>query len=92
MHTDLGGRTRTRALASERYFILFIVDYSRMTWATFLQDKSQAYERFKILQNMVQKESGYNLRFLRSYRGEEFTSNEFEDYCEKHGIGRQYLA
>lgn len=90
VHTDQCGPTRTRALAGERYFMLFIDDYSRMTRVTFLQDKSQEFERFKIFQKMVAKESGYRLKCLRSDRGREFTSNEFEDYCEKHGIRRQY--
>lgn len=39
---------------------------------------------------MVEKESGYKLKCLRSDRGGEFTSNEFEDYYERHGIRRQY--
>lgn len=29
IHTDLYGPTRTRALTGERYFMLFIDDYSR---------------------------------------------------------------
>lgn len=86
VHTDLYAPTRTRALIGERYFMLFIYDYSRMTWVTFLQDKSQAFERFKIFRKMVEKESGCRLKCLRSDRGGEFTSNELEDYCEKHGI------
>lgn len=90
VHIDMCGPTRTRALASERYFMLFIDDYSRMTWVTFLQDKSQAFEIFKIFQKMVEKESGYKLKCLRSDKSGEFTSNEFTDYCEKYGIGRQY--
>lgn len=70
--------------------MLLIDDFSRMTWVTFLQDKSQAFERFKIFRKIVQKESGYKMKCLRSDRGGEFTSNEFEDYYERHGIRRQY--
>lgn len=29
---------------------------------------------------------------MRSNCGGEFTSNEFKDYCERHGIRRQYSA
>lgn len=92
VHTNMCGPTQTRALVNERYFMLFVDDYSRMTWVTFLQDKSQAFERFKIFQKMVEKESGYRLKCLRSDKGGEFTSNQFEYYCEKHGIRRQYSA
>lgn len=86
IHTNLCGPTRTRALAGERYFMLFIDDYSRRTWVTFLHDKSQAFERFKIFKKMVENESGHRLKCLRSDLGGEFSSNEFVDYYEKHGI------
>lgn len=92
VHTNLCGPTRTRALNGERYFMLLKDDFSRMTWVTFLQDKSQAFERFKVFNKMVEKKSGYKLKCLRSDHGGEFTSNEFEDYCEKHGIKRQYSS
>lgn len=41
---------------------------------------------------MVEKESGYRLKCLRLDRGGEFTTNDIEDYCEKHGIRRKYSA
>lgn len=72
--------------------MLFIDDFSRMTWVTFLHDKSQACERFKIFWKMVERESGCNMKCLRSYSSGEFTSNEFVDYFERHGIRRQYSA
>lgn len=40
VHIDLCGPTRTRAQNGERYFMLLIDDFYRMTWVTFLQDKS----------------------------------------------------
>lgn len=92
VHTDLCGPARTRALVGERYFMLFIDDYSRMTWVTFLEDKSQEFDRFKIFRKMVKNESGCKMKCLRSNWGREFTSNEFEDYYEIHQIRRQYPA
>lgn len=35
---------------------------------------------------MVEKESGYEFKALRRDRGVEFISNEFNKYCEDHGI------
>ena len=32
------------------------------------------------------------IKFLRSDKGGEFTSEEFINYCEQHGIKRQYAA
>lgn len=72
--------------------MLLVDDFSRMTWVTFFQDKSQAFERFKVFKKMVEKESGYKLKCLRSDRGGEFISNKFEDYYESREIRRQYSA
>lgn len=41
---------------------------------------------------MVEKESRYKVKCLRLDCGGELISNEFEEYCEQHGIKRQYSA
>ena len=39
---------------------------------------------------MVENETELKIKTLRSDNGDEFTSNEFYNYCEEHGIKRQY--
>jgi hypothetical protein len=39
VHTYLCVPTRTKILLGERYFMLLIDDYTRMTWVTFLKKK-----------------------------------------------------
>eukprot|EP00253_Pinus_taeda_P003625 PITA_03625 len=39
---------------------------------------------------MAEKQSGHKIKCLRSDRGGEFTSNEFFDFCEEHGIRREF--
>ena len=46
VHTDVCGPMRTPSLAKNRYFVLFIDDYSRMTWVYFMKYKSEVFSIF----------------------------------------------
>ena len=43
VHIDLCVPARTITLQGDMYFMLFIDDYSRMTWVTFLKNKSEDF-------------------------------------------------
>ena len=47
------------------------------------------FKRYKIF---VEKETGAYLKCLRTDRGGEFNSNEFEEFCKENGISRQLTA
>lgn len=68
--------------------MLLIDDYYKMTWVTFLEEKSEAFERFKVFKSMVENQVNAKIKCLRSNKGGEFTSNEFDYFCVKHGIIR----
>jgi hypothetical protein len=89
VHTDLVGPTTTKGLKGERYFMLLVDDYTRMTAVFFLKNKSKAFENFKIYKEMVENEMDSRIKCLRSDNGGEFTSKEFMNYCNNHGIKRQ---
>jgi hypothetical protein len=90
VHTDLVGPTRTKGLKGERYFMLLVDDYTRMTTVFFLKNKSEDFEKFKIYKEMIENEMDSIIKCLRSDNGGEFTSKKFMDYCNNHGIKRQF--
>lgn len=45
------------------------------------------FEVFQKFHAMVEKETEKKLKCLRTDNGVEYTSNDFESYCSKHGIG-----
>ena len=62
VHTNLCGTMRTKGLEGELYFMLLIVDYTRMTWVYFLKKKSKAFECFKIFKEMVENETDLKIK------------------------------
>ena len=41
VHTNICGPMRTHSHAQNKYFILFIDDYTRMTWVYFMRERSE---------------------------------------------------
>ena len=72
-----------------QYFILFIDDHTRMTWVYFLKAKFEYFEKFVNFQHMVENETREKVASWRTNNGGEFTSTEFNDYCQNNGIKRQ---
>jgi hypothetical protein len=89
VHADICGPMQTLSLAQNKYFLLFVDDFSRMSWVYFLREKSQAFSFFQKFKAHVEKESEFYLKVLRTDRGGEFTSNDFKDFCSSHGIKKE---
>jgi transposase InsO family protein len=53
-----------------------------------LKEKSQVFEVFKKFKVFIEKQSGYCIKSLRSNKGDEFTSNEFKEFCKANRIRR----
>ena len=68
--------------------MLLVNEYSRMMTVMFLKHKFDAFQVFKWYLARVEKEIGKYKKCLRSIRGEEFTSNEFEMFYNDRGIKR----
>jgi hypothetical protein len=73
-------------MQGNHYFILIIDYYTRMTWVSFLKNKSEAFRKFKTLKSLVENETNLKIKCLRSDNGREFTLDEFNEFYEYHGI------
>lgn len=73
----------------EKYFYTFIDDFIRKFWVYFLEEKLGVFQAFKEFTNLVENQSGYPLEVLRSDRGGEYTSHEFETFNKEKGIWYQ---
>ena len=72
------------------YCVTFIDDYSRKTWA--LEAKSEVFERFRELKNLVENQTRKKIWVLRADNGGEYISNEFMEYCSTEGIKKEHIV
>ena len=89
VHTDVCGLMQHQSIDGSRYFLLFLDDYTHMCWVYFMKQKSETFSLFKKFKAMVEKQSGCTIKTLRSDGGGEFTSQEFNRFCEEEGINKQ---
>ena len=92
VHADLCGPINIESLGGSRYFLLFTDDYSRMSWVYFLENKSEAFDRFRKFKALVERRSGLLIKTLRTDRGGEFISIDFNVFCEENRICRELTA
>jgi transposase InsO family protein len=87
VHSDVCGLLEI-SFGGCKYFLLFVDDFSRITWVYFLKQKFEVFENFKIFRKLVENEVKEKIGTLRIDNGGEFTCNEFNTYCTDNGIRR----
>jgi hypothetical protein len=70
--------------------MILVDDYTRMIVVFFLMNKLEAFKYFKVYKELAEDEMNSKIKCLRYDNGGEFTSKEFMDYCNKHGIKRKF--
>ena len=88
VHTNLCGPIGIEIYSEDKYFFFFFYYYSRMMTVMYLKDKFEAFQKFKWYLARVEKETRKKLKCLRSDRGGEFISNEFNAFYNDRGIKR----
>ncbi|KAL9226133.1 hypothetical protein vseg_001980 [Gypsophila vaccaria] len=89
IHTDVCGPMLVTARDGYRYFITFTDDLSRYGYVYLMKHKSESFEKFKEFQNKVENQLDKKIKALRSDRGGEYLSNEFDQHLKDCGIVSQ---
>ena len=86
VHSDVCGPFSAMARGGYHYFITFTDDLSRYGYVYLMKNKHESFEKFKEFKSEVEKQIGKNIKVLRSDRGGEYLSTEFDEFLKLHGI------
>ncbi|KAJ9559933.1 hypothetical protein OSB04_005093 [Centaurea solstitialis] len=92
IHGDLCGPITPATKGQNGYVFTLIDDFSRFMWIYLLKEKSEAFTHFKKFKALAENEIGKSLKVFRSDRGGEFTSLEFNTFCDQNGVKRHLTA
>jgi hypothetical protein len=62
VHADVCGPMRTTGLKVEIYFLLFVDDFTRMTWMFLLKKKSETFIYFQIFKESTENECDMKIK------------------------------
>lgn len=91
IHSDLL-TSNAASYGGLHYMLVIVDDYTRFSWVFFMKEKSDTFLIFKQFKRKIEGELRRRIKCLRTDNGGEFTSNEFADFCERHGIRRQFTC
>ncbi|KAE8698382.1 putative ribonuclease H protein [Hibiscus syriacus] len=91
VHSDIW-QALVISLGGAKYFVSFIDDYSRRCWVHPIKKKSEVFSTFKNFKARVKLDSGNKIKCFRTDNGGEYTSEEFDDFCKKECIKRQFTV
>ncbi|GJP81254.1 hypothetical protein CLOP_g11416 [Closterium sp. NIES-67] len=86
---DVCGPLRVASRHGSKYFVTFTDLGTRHTWVTELKDKTEVFSSFLDWMVEAERQSGKQLKVLRTDNGGEFVNEEFNSYLRSKGILRQ---
>ena len=89
LHDELCRPISRPSIGKAQYFMNITDDFSRKTWLFFLKNKNEALPRFKEFVTVIEQQTWLKVKWLRSDRGVEYTSNDFNAFCKDKVILRQ---
>ena len=89
VYSDVWGPAPVTGGQGFRYFLLFIDDFSRMTWVYLLKTKSKVFEKFSEYYCLVQTQYKSKIQILRSDNGREYVNSRMQSFCKEKSLVHQ---
>ena len=88
IHSDIMGPIKKKSLQICwcRYVLTYICSHTEYSFIYLLKNKSEQCSFFKEFKAFYEKQTGIQIKELRSDNGTEYFSNEFQNYLREEGI------
>ena len=89
VHYDIWGPINAPSLLGFRYFIIFVDDYSRVTYLYLLKERFELYSIFKSFYMEKKTQFNASLRIFWSNNAREYFHTSLSQFFDDHGIIHQ---
>ena len=89
VHSDIWGAINTPSLLGFRYFVIFVNDYSRVTYLYLMKERSKLYSSFKSFYMEIMTQFNASLHIFRSDNAHEYFHTSLSQFFDDHGIIHQ---
>ena len=89
VHSDIWGPINTPSLLGFRYFVIFIDDYSRVTYLYLMKKRSELYSIFKSFYMEIKTQFNALLCIFRSDNAREYFHTSWSQFFDDHDIIHQ---
>jgi hypothetical protein len=89
VHSDVCGPMKVASLGGKRYIATFLDDYSGLSTIRLLKHKSEVTPAMREVFTLLENQSGYKVKALRTDNGGEYVNNAMTAYLKSKGILHQ---
>lgn len=89
VHSDVCGPMETTSIGGARYVVVFIDDFSRMTFTYCVKAKSDVFDVFEHFRRLAENQTNRRIKVFRSDNGTEYCNGRFQALFSKCGIIQQ---
>ncbi|KAK9063841.1 hypothetical protein SSX86_017713 [Deinandra increscens subsp. villosa] len=86
IHSDVWGPCPVVSKSGFKYFVLFVDDYSRVTWLYLMKSRSEVFTHFCSFYSEIKTQFNVSVKTLRSDNAKEYLSESFQTHFLKNGI------
>jgi hypothetical protein len=89
VHSDVCGPMKVASLGGKKYIATFLDDYSGLSTIRLLKHKSEVASAVREVFTLLENQSGYKVKALRTDNGGEYVNSTLTTYLKSKGIQHQ---